>query len=51
MGIVSAQPEAGPTPAARLLTKAALVGDSPQIPTATPAWRRSGGSTWTAAGS
>ena len=32
MGIVSAQPEPGQTPAVRLLTKAALVGDSPQIP-------------------
>jgi len=32
MGIVSAQPEAGQIPAARLLTRAALVGDSPQIP-------------------
>lgn len=32
MGIVSAQPEAGQTPAARLLTRAALVGESPSIP-------------------
>jgi len=32
MGIVSAQPEQGQIPAVRLLTKAALVGDSPQIP-------------------
>jgi 23S rRNA pseudouridine2604 synthase len=32
MGIVSAQPEAGQTPAVRLLTQAALVGESPQIP-------------------
>jgi 23S rRNA pseudouridine2604 synthase len=32
MGIVSAQPEPGQTPAVRLLTKAALLGDSPQIP-------------------
>jgi 23S rRNA pseudouridine2604 synthase len=32
MGIVSAQPEPGQTPAVRLLTKAALVGDSPSIP-------------------
>ena len=32
MGIVSAQPEPGQTPAVRLLTKAALVGESPQIP-------------------
>ncbi|MGZ3377282.1 MAG: pseudouridine synthase [Phenylobacterium sp.] len=32
MGIVSAQPEQGQTPAARLLTRAALVGDSPSIP-------------------
>jgi len=32
MGIVSAQPEAGQTPAVRLLTRAALVGESPQIP-------------------
>ncbi len=32
MGIVSAQPEPGQTPAARLLTRAALVGDSPSIP-------------------
>jgi len=32
MGIVSAQPEPGQTPAMRLLTRAALVGESPQIP-------------------
>jgi 23S rRNA pseudouridine2604 synthase len=32
MGIVSAQPEQGQIPAVRLLTKAALVGDSPSIP-------------------
>jgi 23S rRNA pseudouridine2604 synthase len=32
VGIVSAQPEPGQTPAVRLLTKAALVGDSPSIP-------------------
>jgi 23S rRNA pseudouridine2604 synthase len=32
MGIVSAQPEPGQTPAVRLLTKAALVGESPTIP-------------------
>lgn len=32
MGIVSAQPEPGQIPAVRLLTKAALIGDSPQIP-------------------
>ncbi|MFI4963897.1 MAG: pseudouridine synthase [Caulobacterales bacterium] len=32
MGVVSAQPEPGQTPAVRLLTRAALVGDSPQIP-------------------
>ena len=32
MGIVSAQPEAGQTPAVRLLTRAALTGDSPTIP-------------------
>lgn len=32
MGIVSAQPEQGQVPAVRLLTKAALVGASPQIP-------------------
>lgn len=32
MGIVSAQPEAGQTPAVRLLTRAALVGESPTIP-------------------
>jgi 23S rRNA pseudouridine2604 synthase len=32
MGIVSAQPETGQTPAVRLLTRAALVGDSPTIP-------------------
>jgi 23S rRNA pseudouridine2604 synthase len=32
MGVVSAQPEPGQTPAVRLLTKAALVGDSPSIP-------------------
>jgi 23S rRNA pseudouridine2604 synthase len=32
MGIVSAQPEPGQTPAVRLLTRATLVGDSPSIP-------------------
>ncbi|MGZ6013923.1 MAG: pseudouridine synthase [Caulobacteraceae bacterium] len=32
MGIVSAQPEQGQIPAVRLLTRAALVGESPQIP-------------------
>jgi 23S rRNA pseudouridine2604 synthase len=32
MGIVSAQPEPGQTPAVRLLTRGALVGESPQIP-------------------
>jgi 23S rRNA pseudouridine2604 synthase len=32
MGIVSAQPEPGQTPAVRLLTRAALVGESPSIP-------------------
>jgi 23S rRNA pseudouridine2604 synthase len=32
MGIVSAQPEPGQTPAVRLLTKSALVGESPSIP-------------------
>jgi 23S rRNA pseudouridine2604 synthase len=32
MGIVSAQPEQGQIPAVRLLTKDALVGDSPSIP-------------------
>ena len=32
MGIVSAQPEQGQTPAVRLLTRDALVGDSPSIP-------------------
>lgn len=32
MGIVSAQPEQGQTPAVRLLTQAALIGDSPSIP-------------------
>jgi len=32
MGIVSAQPEPGQTPAVRLLTRATLVGDSPTIP-------------------
>jgi 23S rRNA pseudouridine2604 synthase len=32
MGIVSAQPEQGQTPAVRLLTQAALVGESPSIP-------------------
>ncbi|HLZ77045.1 pseudouridine synthase [Phenylobacterium sp.] len=32
MGIVSAQPEQGQTPAVRLLTRAALVGESPSIP-------------------
>ena len=34
VGIVSAQPEAGQTPAVRLLTRAALVGESPLIPDA-----------------
>jgi len=34
MGFVSAQPEPGQTPAARLLTRAALVGDSAAIPEA-----------------
>ncbi|HZZ32569.1 MAG TPA: pseudouridine synthase [Phenylobacterium sp.] len=32
MGIVSAQPEPGQTPAVRLLTRTALVGESPTIP-------------------
>ena len=32
MGIVSAQPEQGQIPAVRLLTRAALIGDSPQVP-------------------
>ena len=32
VGVVSAQPEAGQTPAVRLLTRASLVGDSPVIP-------------------
>ena len=32
VGIVSAQPEHGQVPAVRLLTRAALVGDSPAIP-------------------
>jgi 23S rRNA pseudouridine2604 synthase len=32
MGIVSAQPEPGQTPAVRLLTRQALVGESPAIP-------------------
>ncbi|HEX2815004.1 MAG TPA: pseudouridine synthase, partial [Phenylobacterium sp.] len=32
MGIVSAQPEPGQTPAVRLLTRAALIGESPSIP-------------------
>jgi 23S rRNA pseudouridine2604 synthase len=32
MGIVSAQPEQGQIPAVRLLTQAALIGDSPTIP-------------------
>jgi 23S rRNA pseudouridine2604 synthase len=32
MGIVSAQPEQGQVPAVRLLTRAALIGDSPSIP-------------------
>ena len=32
MGIVSAQPEHGQIPAVRLLTRGALVGESPQIP-------------------
>src|SRR5215217_5483674 len=35
VGVVSAQPEAGQTPAARLLTRAALVGESAVMPTAT----------------
>ena len=36
MGVVSAQPEQGQTPAVRLLTKAALVGESPSIPDRDP---------------
>ena len=32
MGVVSAQPEPGQTPAVRLLTRPALVGESPSIP-------------------
>jgi 23S rRNA pseudouridine2604 synthase len=32
VGIVSGQPEPGQTPAVRLLTRAALVGESPRIP-------------------
>jgi 23S rRNA pseudouridine2604 synthase len=32
VGVVSAQPEPGQTPAVRLLSKAALVGESPSIP-------------------
>jgi len=32
MGVVSAQPEAGQVPAVRLLTREALVGESPSIP-------------------
>jgi 23S rRNA pseudouridine2604 synthase len=32
MGIVSAQPEAGQIPAVRLLTREALIGESPSIP-------------------
>jgi len=32
VGVVSAQPEAGQTPAVRLLTREALIGDSPSIP-------------------
>jgi 23S rRNA pseudouridine2604 synthase len=32
MGVVSAQPEPGQTPAVRLLTRPALVGESPTIP-------------------
>jgi 23S rRNA pseudouridine2604 synthase len=32
MGIVSAQPEQGQTPAVRLLTRAALLGEAPYIP-------------------
>jgi 23S rRNA pseudouridine2604 synthase len=32
MGVVSAQPEPGQTPAVRLLTRSALVGESPSIP-------------------
>jgi 23S rRNA pseudouridine2604 synthase len=34
VGVVSAQPEPGQVPAARLLTRAALAGDSPKIPDA-----------------
>src|SRR6478736_6231202 len=34
MGIVSAQPEPGQTPAVRLLTKQALLGDAPYVPDA-----------------
>lgn len=34
VGVVSAQPEPGQVPAARLLTRNALVGDSPKIPDA-----------------
>jgi 23S rRNA pseudouridine2604 synthase len=34
VGVVSAQPEAGQTPAVRLLTRAALMGESPTIPDA-----------------
>jgi 23S rRNA pseudouridine2604 synthase len=33
-GVVSAQPESGQTPAARLLTRQALMGDSPVVPDA-----------------
>ena len=32
MGVVSAQPEPGQVPAVRLLTRAALAGESPSIP-------------------
>ena len=32
MGVVSAQPEPGQVPAVRLLTKAALIGESPVVP-------------------
>jgi 23S rRNA pseudouridine2604 synthase len=34
MGVVSAQPEAGQTPAVRLLSKKALVGEAPYVPDA-----------------
>src|SRR3954466_11185212 len=36
VGVVSAQPEPGQTPAVRLLSKQALVGEAPYVPDAAP---------------